>query len=151
MSRIEGTVKSEKGFYIGDLCYALNDGVYDTIWGGAGYEDGVYEEPVTGRKFAVAGTAYGDGTYEDQYGRDYGVDAGNLSLVPAELAEDTDGGHYFPGAGEATFIAEYGNFLIILPSGEEVQIFTDGSNEEEDDYYDWDEEDDYSEDEYEEE
>ena len=146
-NKISGTVKSEKGFYVGDLCYALNDDVYDTIWGGAGYRDGIYIEPVTGCSFAVAGTAYGDGTYEDKYSfRTFDVDAGNISLVPGELVEETEGGHYFEGAGEATFTAAGGIFDIQLPSGEEIHISTlwehlgdDEWDEEEDE---WDEEED---------
>lgn len=151
--KITGTIKSEQGFYIGDLCYALNDTVYDEVWGGAAYMDGVYEAP-NGHRFAVAGTAWGDGTYEDGKLREYDVDAGNLSLVPAELAERTDGGHYFPGAGTATFEADHGFFTIKLPSGEVVSIDTDNIwDDGEDDYYeeedDWaeedEEEDDYAE------
>ena len=148
MSKIRGTVKSEQGFYIGDLCYALNDRIYDEVWGGAGYKPGIYEAP-GGFKFAAAWTAYGDGTYEDQYGREYGVDAGNLSLVPAELAERTDGGHFFHGAGEATFEAEDGYFQITLPDGQTICINTAEEYEEDDyeddGYNDWDEEEDYDE------
>ena len=145
MSKITGTIKSEKGFYIGDLCYVLDDGMYDTIWGGAGYKDGIYKEPVTGYSFAVAGTAYGDGTYEDDSLREYDVDAGNIGLVPYELvAEDTDGGHFFEGAGVATFEAEGGFFKITLPDGETISINTDDTDTE-DDYYE--EEDEYEEEE----
>lgn len=143
MSKITGTVKSEQGFYIGDLCYALADVYYEEIWGVNGYDDGIYEVP-GGYKFAVAGTAYGDGTYEDYQLRQYDVDAGNISLVPGELAESTGGGHYFPGAGEATFTAEDGVFEITLPSGEKIIISTGYR----DDFYyedDYEEEEDYDE------
>lgn len=122
--RIVGTIKSEKGFYIGDLCYALNDDTYDEVWGGAGYEDGIYTVPENGFMFAVAGTAYGDGTYRDNKNRSYDVDAGNISLMAAELVENTNGGHSFEGAGTAVFIADGGVFEIILPSGERVNIDT---------------------------
>ena len=142
--KVTGTVKSEKGFYIGDLCYAVSTNVYDNIWGKAGYDDGIFTEPVTGYKFAVAETTYGDGAYEDQNGRIYGVDAGNISLVPAELAEATDGGYFFAGAGEATFEAEAGEFLITLPNGEAIHIDTDESWE--DDYYENEDEEYYEED-----
>ena len=145
--KITGTIKSKKGFYIGDLCYALNDEVYDKVWGGAGYEDGIHTEPVTGCSFAVAGTAYGDGTYEDDSLKEYDVDAGNISLVPGELVEDTDGGQYFDLPGEATFEAEEGIFNIVLPNGQRVHIDTTAEDweEEEDDYYeeDYDEEDEW--------
>ena len=39
--KITGKIKSEKGFYVGDICYALSDDTYDGVWGGAGYEDGI--------------------------------------------------------------------------------------------------------------
>lgn len=144
---VTGTVKSEKGFYIGDLCYALNEKIYDEVWGGTGYAEGIHTEPTSGFSFAVAETAYGDGTYKDGKMREYDVDAGNISLVPAELAECTDGGHYFEGAGEATFTAESGVFSITLPSGEQVNIntkedFWDFDDEDEDeDFWEEDEED----------
>lgn len=140
--RITGTVTSEKGFYIGDICYALNSKVYDEVWGGCGYMDGIHEVPGTGRSFAVAGTAYGDGTYEDDHGRDYGVDAGVIGIVPGELAESTDGGHYFEGAGTATFEAVDGMFDITLPNGTHILINT-GDYEEEEDYWDYEEEEGY--------
>lgn len=137
-NKITGTVKSNKGFYIGDICYALSDIVYHDVWGGANYADGIYEEPETGLSFAVASTAYGDGTYEDDYGRTYGVDAGVLGIVPGELTEKgTDGGHYFPGAGEATLTACYGVFDITLPSGETIHINTEGDDDYEDEDEEW--------------
>ena len=131
--KITGTIKSKKGFYIGDLCYALNDDIYDEVWGDADYEDGIYEDPASGFSFAVAGTAYGDGTYTDDWLREYGVDAGNISLVPGELVEDTTGGHYFEGAGKAHFSAENGHFSITLPGGKCITI--DTAEEFEEDYY----------------
>ena len=140
MRKITGTVKSEQGFYIGDLCYALNHSIYYEVWGGAHYKDGIYEDPTSGFSFAVAGTAYGDGTYNDDHLREYGVDAGNISLVPAELAENTDGGHFFPGAGEATFEAEDGVFAITLPDGQTICINTEEYAEEEEEEEDDDDE-----------
>ena len=142
---VTGTVRSEKGFYIGDLCYALNDDIYDEVWGGTGYAEGIHTEPASGFRFAVAETAYGDGTYKDEKLREYDVDAGNISLVAAELVESTDGGHYFEGAGEATFTAESGVFTIKLPSGEQVKINTkyDGYwDDDEDDEDFWEEDED---------
>ena len=135
MSKITGKIKSEKGFYIGDLCYALNEDIYDEVWGGTGYKDGIHTDPASGFSFAVAGTAYGDGTYEDDSLREYGVDAGNIALVPGELVEDTQGGHYFEGAGEATFSADSGCFAINLPGGQTIYINTGEEEEVEDDYY----------------
>lgn len=119
-------IKSNKGFYVGDICYALADDIYDGIWGKWGYCDGKYSTP-QGFAFAVAGTAHGDGEYVDQNGRLYGVDAGVIGLVPLELVkpEYRDGGQIFEGAGEATFEASNGLFAVLLPSGKVIQINTD--------------------------
>ena len=135
MNRVTGTIESKKGFYIGDICYVLNDKVYHGVWGKAEYKDGIYKEPSTGFEFAVAGTAYGDGEYEDNEFRRYYVDAGCIGLVPLELVEkDTGGGHLYEGAGTATFEAESGSFKITLPCGKIITIETDEEIDEEDCY-----------------
>ena len=70
------TVKSGKGFYIGDVCYVLGNRVYFEEWGHARrFAKGVCKDSKTGFSFAVAETAYGDGGYVDGEGNVYGVDA----------------------------------------------------------------------------
>lgn len=50
---------------------------------------------------------------------------GGIGLVPAELiCGETDGGHFFEGAGEASFSAADGVFEITLPGGGTVYIDT---------------------------
>lgn len=124
---IRATIKSNKGFYIGDICYVLNDDIYDGIWGKIGqYEDGEYATG-GGDKFAVASTAYGDGCYADDYGNVYGVDAGVLGLVPLELVAERNGvqwGAVFKGEGEATMVARDGEFEFTLPNGRKIKIDT---------------------------
>lgn len=128
-------IKSNKGFYIGDICYALADEIYSGIWGRWGYCDGKYSTP-DGFAFAVAGTAHGDGEYVDQKGRLYGVDAGVIGLVPLELVkpEYRDGGQIFAGAGDATFEACDGVFSVSLPNGTVILINTDYAEEYEEEY-----------------
>ena len=78
-------------FYIGDVCYVLDDKIYDEIWGGKhDYADGLIDCE-NGLSFLVHGTAYGDGEYYDQYGHPYGVDAGVIGVVPIELCAKEDG------------------------------------------------------------
>lgn len=124
---IRATIKSNKGFYIGDICYVLNDDIYDGIWGKIGqYQDGEYATG-GGNKFAVASTAYGDGCYADDYGNVYGVDAGVLGLVPLELVAKRNGiqwGAVFEGEGEATMVARDGEFEFTLPNGRKIKIDT---------------------------
>lgn len=124
---IRATIKSNKGFYIGDICYVLSDDIYSGVWGKIGlYADGEYAT-ADGNKFAVASTAYGDGCYGDDYGNVYGVDAGVLGLVPFELVAKRNGvqwGAVFEGEGEATMVAKDGEFEFTLPNGRKIKIDT---------------------------
>ena len=68
-------------YFIGDPCYTLRDDLYEK-WGEENnYDDGDYGY------FAVGSTKYGDGTYYDNFNREYGVDAGILGVVNMEYSE----------------------------------------------------------------
>lgn len=71
-------------YYIGDLAYAMHD-AWDEICGLVFAEDhGCIEGEFTlkdGRRFAMYNTAYGDGVYTDQYGREYSVDSGSIGCI----------------------------------------------------------------------
>jgi hypothetical protein len=124
MTRVK--CESDKGFYIGDVCYVLGDDIYYNVWGNIHeFRDGWVRDPKTGLHFAVAGTAWGDGGYEGDDGFHYSVDAGVIGLVPMELCEkQTDGGRFVEGGGIAQFFANKGEFEISLPNGEVVNIDT---------------------------
>jgi hypothetical protein len=127
---VEGTVTSEKGFYVGDICYVLDEEkVYFGVWQQVyGFKNGVFEVPGIGHSFAVASTSYGDGEYVGSDRFHYWVDAGVIGLVPMELVETlTPGGRFIEGAGTASFRAENGKFQIVLPDGEEILIETEAS------------------------
>ena len=80
-------IRSDIGFYIGDICYVLDDRLYHGVWGDQhGFVDGTFKDPDTGLEVAVAGTAYGDGRYLGSDGAEFPVDAGVIGLVPLELA-----------------------------------------------------------------
>jgi hypothetical protein len=81
-------------YYIGDLCYVV-DKANGFDWGdfldatlhnaenitdGRGTSDGYFE--YEGTHFFSSHTAYGDGSYEDQEGRNYTVDAGLIGCWP---------------------------------------------------------------------
>ena len=78
-------------YYIGDLCYVMHD-CWDefcnvTISGGD-VKDGEFQLK-NGVKFATYRTKYGDGTYSDQYGHEYGVDAGLIGcILVSDIAEN---------------------------------------------------------------
>jgi hypothetical protein len=66
-------------YYIGDICYAMKESVYNEVFGDKLYANGHYttEDGV----FVVSGTAYGDGSYKGTNGFEYGVDAGIIGIA----------------------------------------------------------------------
>lgn len=128
VKKIYAKVKSDKGFYVGDICYVLNDDIYFGVWRDKyQFEDGqCYTDD--GNSFGVASTAYGDGCYVGSDGVCYGVDAGVLGVVPLELVSNIDNakelGRVVEGAGEAVMAAKDGLFLFELPGWTEIIIET---------------------------
>lgn len=135
-------INVKNGFYIGDLCYALNEKIYDEVWGGNNYEDGQYTDPETKAEFAMVGTAYGDGEYESsEEGLLFPVDAGIIGVADLSICDkDTSLGKVIPDYSGIVFI-EYNDGTITVSWGDykEINIYT--SYEEED--YDEDEEESY--------
>jgi hypothetical protein len=74
-------------YYIGDLCYVMDDAewleVCDLTIRGSRVIDGEFQLK-DGRRFAMYGTAYGDGTYHDHYGFSYSVDSGSIGCIRME-------------------------------------------------------------------
>ena len=90
-------------YYVGDLCYVLGDRwteVCDLIIVGHKCLDGEFEL-ADGTKFAIYGTAYGDGHYLDQKGNGYPVDSGTIGCV---LAEQITEGQLFKKSFPASII-----------------------------------------------
>lgn len=80
-------------YWIGDLCYVMH-GEWDEVCAlvinegdpGGGCLDGEFTL-MDGRRFAIFGTAYGDGEYPDNSGRTYPVDSGSIGCI---LLDDID-------------------------------------------------------------
>ena len=84
MDFMEGKVKSNIGFYIGDPCYVLNDEEYYGNWEkNYKFDDG--EIKTDCGTWFVHSTAYGDGEYYDNNGVGYGVDSGTIAVIPLEV------------------------------------------------------------------
>lgn len=113
------TLRNIKGLYIGDICYALEDDVYDGVWGKNDYESGKYETE-DGLQFAVDNTYCGDGLYESSDGEFYPVDAGVIGVVDLRLATKSSIdelkrlGKVIPEADMVEFFAEDGVFEITV-------------------------------------
>lgn len=125
---ISERIESAKGFYLGDICYVLGNNLYRNVWGEKHhYSKGVFEDPKTGLKVAVASTKYGDGAYLGSDGTRFPVDAGVIGLVPLELVKKESGledGKVIEVPGTALLEAEDGQFRITAPNGEIITIDT---------------------------
>ena len=78
-------------YYVGDLCYLLSDewgDVCNLIIQDHQCLEGKFTLP-DGRDFVMFNTLYGDGSYNDNEGREYGVDSGSIGcmLVPEDAPE----------------------------------------------------------------
>lgn len=91
---VEVTVRMPPGeYYVSDPCYCFNDDTWPKIgeltnW----WED--EEKPVfeyKGKACLAFSTAHGDGCFTDNQGREYGVDAGMIGLIPVEVADKEPG------------------------------------------------------------
>lgn len=72
-------------YYIGDPCYA-----FDESWGKILDDNNFFEkhdQQINGVAVLCGSTAYGDGTYKDQFGNEYPVDAGLIGILPVELLD----------------------------------------------------------------
>lgn len=142
-------IQSNTGFYIGDICYALSEKVYDNVWGRAHWAEGSHVVPdgSGADTFAVVETVWGDGYYPADSGHYYPVDAGNIGIVPLELCEKRDNfqlselGRIVPDiTGEVTINRDEYGVIRIYANGFPVEtIYTDGTDEddEEDDEEDF--------------
>jgi len=122
-------------YYIGDLCYVMHpewDEFCSLTISGNNVLDGEFNLK-DGRRFATFTTKWGDGTYKDEQGREYGVDAGLIGCInvkdiaPSEL-ENLKDGHV------VEFVQDFSTFSAggIIRIGS-VCIDTDFAEEEEED------------------
>jgi hypothetical protein len=74
-------------YYIGDLCYAVRDDIYDKVYGGQGYGDGLYSSSLG--SFMMYGTG-GDGVFNGSDGYEYPVDAGHIGIASLACCNSED-------------------------------------------------------------
>ena len=136
-------INVKNGFYIGDLCYALNKKVYDEVWGGNNYEDGRYTDPETKAEFAMVGTAFGDGEYDSSDGVAFPVDAGIIGVADLAICdENTSFGKVVPDYS-GTVLIRYENGTITVSWKPDkyynfIEIYTcDEEDYDEDEEEDW--------------
>jgi hypothetical protein len=74
-------------YFLGDPCYAVPDALWDALLQSCDYFQSRPIGEVNGHKVLGFNTKYGDGTYVDQDGNEFGVDAGLIGLVPEALID----------------------------------------------------------------
>ncbi len=122
-------------YYVGDLCYVLNDRwdeVCDLIIVDHKCLDGEFELK-DGTRFAIYGTKWGDGFYSDQHGNGYPVDSGSIGCV---LVEDITEGELDDGLGnifdfKESFTTDSDDGIIQIG---DVEIDTRGESDDEEEY-----------------
>ena len=120
-------------YYVGDLCYVLGDRwdeVCDLIIVDHKCLDGEFELK-DGTRFAIYGTAHGDGVYRDQQGNGYPVDSGSIGCV---LVDDITEGELDKMGGNTFDFEEHfetGEDDGVIYIGD-IEIDTQGHEEDDD-------------------
>ena len=125
-------------YYVGDLCYVMHDR-WDEVCNllfsnGRGKSHDGEHTLSDGTRFAIYGTAYGDGEYYDEQGNSYSVDAGMIGCILVSDIVITDNSvenqnidlgmvHTFPHDFETGY-ADYG----VIDFGGRVIIDTVGGD-----------------------
>ncbi len=76
-------------YYLCDPCYVIPDAEWSDILDLTDMYEQEYNDPERGVTMAF-GTAYGDGTYFDQTGKAYDVDAGLIGLTDVRYNSNPD-------------------------------------------------------------
>lgn len=84
-NRPDGPILLPPGeYYVTDPCFVLSDVVYDEALT-ACYYTTYYEKD--GRGMVVLPTGHGDGVFNDHQGREYGVEAGCIGVIPKGMGD----------------------------------------------------------------
>lgn len=67
-------------YYIGDLCYALHDTLYEEVFGPS-YHDGYFQMNTNPNHVFMMGSTGGDGEFRGSDGKKYAVDAGIIGIA----------------------------------------------------------------------
>ena len=127
-------------YYVGDLCYVMHpqwNEVCNLMFAtdGGGVLNGEFNL-ANGVRFSVQSTAYGDGTYFDEEGRKYPVDAGVIGCIRVEDVYDPE--WWLEGVNEVEFVYPFtiqydlGTILFVehMPDGsKEVALVIETAEE----------------------
>ena len=107
-------------YYIGDLCYVMH-GEWDEFCkltiSGDKVLDGEFNL-ADGRRFATFTTAWGDGSYRDQSGKSYDVDAGLIGCIALADIDLTNPENSLAGGQVVEFVQPFSTWS----AGGEIRI-----------------------------
>lgn len=99
-------------YYVGDLCYVMHK-EWDEVCGlffkdrdDHGCNEGEFNLK-DGRRFASFNTKYGDGSYYDQFGDEYGVDAGLIGCIALNDIDLTNDDNFIRGGQIIEFVSDF--------------------------------------------
>lgn len=114
-------------YWIGDLCYVIRDEWKEfcaKVFGNHDQENVGKIELDDGTVTWFHFTAYGDGTYFDQFGNMYGVDAGLIGIIAVHDIKDHSQ-NYIGGGNLHTFDAPFTvNYVDSTFYFDDVRIYT---------------------------
>ena len=99
-------------YYIGDLAYVMHgewDEFCDLTIKGNSLSNGEFSLK-DGRRFASFTTKYGDGSYFDEEGRSYSVDAGLIGCILVEDIDLSDKSNFLNGGQVVNFDRDFTTF-----------------------------------------
>ena len=127
ISDSRGFIRSDKGFFVGDISYVLSSRLYYGLLGDElDYPTGVIHIS-GGDCIGVAYTGLETGVFVDNKDNRYCVDSGMLGIVPLELVKDerTDIGLIVPESGIVWFSHNFdGMFDFYLPPHTHIHLDT---------------------------
>jgi hypothetical protein len=142
MAEISATYPAGK-YYVGDICYALDDNVYQNQWGKIhNFAAGTYVLTYKGvqQAMSVGQTSYGDGVYMDYINDlEFTVDSGTIGIVPFNLCNPDvikhnkiKGGHFIESATQIEFKYQEGIFVIGYNNNRNLMIIDTQDDDDED-------------------
>lgn len=104
-------------YWVGDPCYAIRDDDWMEWLKNANYEDErrFLLADLAGHPAIGVGTAFGDGSYLDEGGREYPVDAGLIGAVPWAISIPSPSGMHrftFHRPFDVSYEEDHGTIII---------------------------------------
>jgi hypothetical protein len=96
-------------YVIGDLCYRDQDDWDQMIYS---FQPGKAKSLDDGRMYVYLKTAYGDGSYLDQYGNEYWVDSGTIGIMQYDGKLESNMGRTFNFDGPFQVYEENGKLIF---------------------------------------